>query len=89
MRNRPTEYQAMKKILMRERDNGRMHGLKVNKIIQDSCAEAYRKTDEEERMVLYKQKEILIAHCKNLGESSALELLAAVGDVLNELDGDK
>lgn len=83
MTYRPTEYQAMKKLLTLYRDEGTITGDEMNGMIRDSCAEAYKKMPTSERMSLSRNKNILIRKFKGMSDRTALELLAAIGDVLN------
>ena len=85
--NRPTEYMAMKRILQTYRDNEAITGTEMNTIIRGSCKEAYRKLDDDDKSCIYRAQQVLSAKVKNLGDESALELLAAIGDVLNNCDG--
>lgn len=82
MTHRPTEYKAMKRILMHQRDNGKLHGNVVVGIIQDACLDAYDDLDIVEKRYLNKNKRILM-QTKNIGDGGALELLAAIGDWMN------
>jgi hypothetical protein len=85
MTYRPTEYQAMKKILTDQRDNGRIHGNVVMSMIQETCTDAYNDLDVTERRYINKCKNKLMK-IKGIGDGGALELLAAVGDALNGME---
>jgi hypothetical protein len=85
MTYRITEYQAAKQLLMRERDDGRIHGNVVMSMIQETCTDAYNDLDVIERRYINKCKNKLMK-IKGIGDGGALELLAAVGDALNGME---
>jgi hypothetical protein len=82
---RSTEYQAAKRLLMRKRDNGELHGNVAVSIIQEACTDAYNDLDVTERRYINKCKNKLMK-IKGIGDGGALELLAAVGDALNGME---
>jgi hypothetical protein len=82
MTHRPTEYQAAKRILMNQRDDGKIHGNVVMGMIQDACNDAYYDLDVVERRYINQSCKKLM-EIKGIGDGGALELLAAVGDALN------
>jgi hypothetical protein len=82
---RSTEYQAAKRLLMRKRDNGELHGNVAVSIIQETCTDAYNDLDVTERRYINKCKNKLMK-IKGIGDGGALELLAAVGDALNGME---
>jgi hypothetical protein len=85
MTYRLTEYQAAKQLLMRERDDGRIHGNVAVSIIQETCTDAYNDLDVTERRYINKCKNKLMK-IKGIGDGGALELLAAVGDALSGME---
>jgi hypothetical protein len=85
MTYRITEYQAAKQLLMRERDDGRIHGNVAVSIIQETCTDAYNDLDVTERRYINKCKNKLMK-IKGIGDGGALELLAAVGDALSGME---
>jgi hypothetical protein len=85
MTYRPTEYQAAKRLLMRKRDDGRIHGNVAVSIIQEACTDAYNDLDVTERRYINKCKNKLMK-IKGIGDGGALELLAAIGDALNGME---
>lgn len=80
---RPTEMQAMKRILYTyaHYDHGFTNG-DANTIIRDSCVSALNGLDNNEYEAVRRNQDRLVMHVKGLGELGALELLAAIGDVL-------
>jgi hypothetical protein len=85
MTYRPTEYIALKSLLMRKRDDGRIHGNVAVSIIQEACTDAYNDLDVIEKRYINKCKNKLM-EIKGIGDVGALELLAAVGDALNGME---
>lgn len=85
MTYRSTEYQAAKQLLMRKRDDGRIHGNVAVSIIQETCTDAYNDLDVTERHYINKCKNKLMK-IKGIGDGGALELLAAIGDALNGME---
>jgi hypothetical protein len=78
--------QAYKRILATYRDNKALDGKEMNSMITDSCEQAFEKLDVTDQYYVKKNQDILVKQVKDLGEKSALELLAAVGDYLNGLE---
>jgi hypothetical protein len=72
----------MKRLLMHKRDDGKIHGNVVMGMIQDACNDAYYDLDVVERRYINQCRKKLMK-IKGIGDGGALELLAAVGDALN------
>ena len=56
----------------------------ANAMIAESTYDGYQKLDEVERWHIRQNREWLAKAIPHLGELGAMELLAAIGDVLNE-----
>lgn len=80
-----SEYQELKRFLYYVKDiSPRINGAEVNGMITDACEAAYQDTDIAERRHLRREMETLMTNIPGLGKRGALELLAAVGDCMNE-----
>jgi hypothetical protein len=74
----------MKRILAVHKDHKHLHGNQVNDMIWESCLSAVDKLTDRERDYILAEGAELETQCKRLGEKGSLELLAAVGDILNK-----
>jgi len=81
--NRPTEYAVMKRLLYARADyDPHLRRHDVNVMIWSACDRAFTKLDDHQCDLVTMQSSRLMKKCKGLGAGGALELLAAVGDVL-------
>lgn len=79
-----TEYQNFKRLLFSlKKYSDRITIKDANSMIQDSCEDAYNNMEGIDRKHVRDAKDILVATIKDMGDKSALELLAAIGDHLN------
>lgn len=90
MTYRPTEYQTMKRLLFWHAEQKEINRHEANKIIKDSVEAAYANLDDHTRqwldVNLGKLDPKTGGKMPQFSQSMALELLAAVGDVLNGRD---
>lgn len=86
--NRPTEYQALKRLLFARKElDPNLSGHDVNQLIQDSSVDVYEnQLDAIERQYVMNAKNRLINRVPDLGIKGALEVLAVVGDWMNEME---
>ena len=84
-----TEYQSLKKYLYARKDfDPALDGTQVNAIIQDSAQDALDELCDTDRLHVIEACDTLQKRIDkhSFGDKSAYELLAAVGDALNELE---
>lgn len=85
MTYRPTEQQAMKRILyFRREHDADFTGNDVNKMIADSARQAYSKLDLTGQYWISRESAMLQRKINMLGDIGALELLAAISDYVEE-----
>jgi len=79
-----SEYQQLKRFIFAAREyTDRLTGIEANALVQDACEDAYKKLDSQQHRHVSQAKDMLVTHVRNLGDKGALELLAALGDYMN------
>lgn len=79
-----SEYRDLKRFLFAAKEySDRLTGIEANALVQDSCEAAYRDLDRKQHRHVSQAKDMLVTHVRNLGDKGALELIAALGDYLN------
>jgi len=85
----PTEYQFLKRYLFARKDfDPDLDGTQVNIIIQGTAQNALDELSDTDRLHVIEACDTLQRRIDkhSFGDKSAYELLAAVGDALNELE---
>jgi hypothetical protein len=82
MTHRPTEYSALKIILAEHvKYNDDFDGHDRNTMIRDTCKSAFEKLDPTDKSWLQVNVDKLTGKVKGMTEPTALELLAAIGNL--------
>jgi len=85
---RPTEMEAMKKLLLMHVDNMDITRGDANNIIYDSVKSAYKQLEEKDQIMIDRQLDKLdtVINRNGFGKVSQLELLASVAPYVNTND---
>jgi hypothetical protein len=78
--------QTMKRLLFYNVQKGDTNGHKVNQMIGKSIDTAFDKLGPDDKVIIEEQAQRCMDFYHRLGHNGALELLAAIGDVLNGLE---
>ena len=82
--NQPTDYATLKRVLSNKCADSPDHTqTDANMLISESVNSAYKKLSDEDQKVIVRNTTILRARCPKLSEAGALEILAAVGQLLS------
>ena len=85
--NRPTEYIVMKRLVFARKDlDDSFDGNEANTMIRQSSLDALDRLEDADREIVERQAMLLQDNCHRMSRGCALELLAAIGDVLNGLE---
>jgi uncharacterized LabA/DUF88 family protein len=67
----------------------RLNGTQANAMIQDACVTAYAGMEDKPQRHIKDASNMIQAHVHNIGDKGALELIAALGDLMNGNNHDK
>jgi hypothetical protein len=79
-----TAFQELRALMLALGDfTSRINRAEASRMIQDACLDAFAKLGDEERVLVLGVCESIQVHVDRLGDKGALELLAAIGDVMD------
>jgi len=85
--NAPTDYAMLKRVLSNKCADSPDHTqTDANMLISESVDSAYKKLSAEDQENIMSNAAYLRARCPKLSEAGALEILAAVGQLLSETE---